>query len=108
MALMHKIRADGSLVPDSAGAGDVRQLLVAATTATSVSYQPFGQRMSVQTVISGTATVNIQGTLADETDWVTLHSSTGSELVELTAPLRYVRAVATSVTSGTATVYVAS
>lgn len=108
MALMHKIRADGSLVPDSAGAGDVRQMLAATTAATSASYQPFGQRMSVQTVISGTATVNIQGTLTDETDWVTLHSSTESELVELTAPLKYVRVVATSVVSGTATVYVAS
>lgn len=107
MALMHKIRADGTVVPDSAGAGDVKQLMVTATTATSVSYQPFSQRMSVQTVISGTASVAIQGTLADESDWVTLHTSTGSELVEVTAPLRYVRTIAT-ITSGTATVYVAS
>lgn len=107
MALMHKIRADGTLVPDSAGAGDVKELLFTATTATSVSYQPFGRNVSVQTVITGTASVAVQGTLADESDWVTLHTSTGSELVEVTAPLRYVRAIAT-MTSGTATVYVAS
>jgi len=54
---------------------------------------------AVQAVVSGTATVKLQGSL-NGTDWCDIASFTGNDAAEVTA-LRYVRGNVTAHTSGT-------
>ncbi len=89
----------------------IMETQILANAATSAGAQSsvsgLGSNRAYQAIITGTATVALQGSL-DDVNWVTLRTSTASEGFSTKEPWAWVRANVTSYTSGAVTMIVAA
>lgn len=84
-------------------AKEAKLLDAVGATGAGTAVQNPGRHKLFQAVISGTATVDIEGSL-DNVNWVQLGQLTASGIVSDSDPWEYVRANVTAWTSGTVTV----